>query len=255
MEKVFYYKLVIAYEGTNFLGWQEQAKGRTVQGALRKTFKTVFNENCSIVGASRTDTGVHAEGQVARINTKLKIAPDKLLFAWGNALPTDLAIKSIQFLEDPSDFHPQHNIVEKTYRYHFYLGPSNPFLNRTALHWSWPVDIKKLKKCLKLFVGKKDFRSFCSSETQGSTVRTVNNIELQELEDKQKLYRIEIKGKSFLHNMIRRIVGACLDVAHKEAVGLDRLQEALEQKDPNQTLPNAPAHGLTLHKIEYEETK
>ena len=254
MKELFYYKLIIAYDGTNFLGWQEQAKGRTVQGTLKAVFQNLFSKNCSIVGASRTDTGVHAECQVARINAKLNITPEKLLFSWGNSMPADIAIKSIELLEDPSDFHPQHNIIEKTYHYDFYVGQTDPFLNRTTLHWNWKVDISKLEQALQLFVGTKDFRSFCSTEVTQATTRTINSIALKKIKDKNnnELYRIEIKGKSFLHNMIRRIVGACLEVNRKQ-LDISVLQTALDSKNPEQALLNAPAHGLTLHKIEYEK--
>lgn len=192
-----------------------------------------------------------------RINTKLNITPKKLLFAWGNSLPSDIAIKEITKLKNAEEFHPQHGIVEKTYHYNFYVGAADPFLNRTALHWSWLVDLEKLKQALTTFVGTKDFRSFCSTEVKTSTIRTINSIQLKALSNTEDatVYRIEIAGKSFLHNMIRRIVGACLEVGSRDNLSLDVLQKALDKKDPEQTLPNAPAHGLTLYKIEYEKNK
>ena len=250
-----YYKLIVAYNGANFYGWQEQPKNRTIQGVLKSTFKNIFNANCSIVGASRTDTGVHANYQTVRINTKINIDPKRLKFAWSNALPSDISIKSLEKLEDSSQFHPQHNILEKTYHYDFYLGQSDPFFNITALHWTWNINLEKLENALKCFVGKKDFRSFCSSqENTKDTVRTINSIYFYNVKrtEYSQLYRIKFKGKSFLHNMIRRIVGACLEAATKN-LSLDVLQKALEEKNPRQALLNAPAHGLMLHNIKYNQ--
>ena len=194
-------------------------------------------------------------GQVALLSTDLEIEPARLMFAWNNRLPSSIQINDIQKV--PKGFHPQKNVLEKTYHYDFYTQHPGPFAGRTALFWNWPLDLEKLEKCLEIFVGEKDFRSFCSGYEMGSTIRKINSIKLLKLKNSDNLefYRIEVKGKSFLHHMIRRIVGACLETASKKAEPVEILREALEKKDPEQTLLNAPAKGLMLYKIEYEEPK
>ena len=245
-----YYKLVISYDGTGYQGWQEQKHSSlTIAGTLKNSFVSVFKKDISIVAASRTDAGVHAKFQVARIRTTLNIATKQLLSVWNRSLPGDILIKSLK--KTSTDFHPQRNVKQKTYVYKIFLKRPEPFISRYGYFFDYPLDIKKLKEALQIFVGKHDFRSFCTGYEMGSTTRKIDSIVLRQ-NKKENSIQIIIKGESFLRYMIRRIVGACLEAASRKNLSIEYLQKALKEKNPKQTLPNAPSKGLTLSKIEYK---
>ncbi|MDR3647078.1 MAG: tRNA pseudouridine(38-40) synthase TruA [Candidatus Babeliales bacterium] len=245
-----YYKLIISYDGTNYQGWQQQPIVPTVSNTMIKAFKDAFHCDLTILGASRTDAGVHSLGQTALVKTELYLEPNILKNSWNKILPSDIVIIHLQKVDET--FHPMVKVKEKTYYYDFFVERPLPFNQRFGLFFYWKLDIEKLKNCLNLFVGTHDFRSFCSGDEMKTTVRTINEISLQYIEN-LNIYRITIKGKSFLKYMIRRIVGACLEVSSRKNVSTDYLSQVLKEKDPNQTLLNAPPKGLTLYKIEYEE--
>ncbi|OGB83628.1 tRNA pseudouridine(38-40) synthase TruA [candidate division TM6 bacterium RIFCSPHIGHO2_12_FULL_32_22] len=243
-----YYKLIIAYDGTNYQGWQEQKSGSTIAGTLKNIFKHVFQKDISMVGASRTDAGVHANHQVARIKTDLKINATQLKNAWSRGIPEDILIKSLT--KTTTSFHPQKNVKQKTYVYKIFLQKPSPFVQRYGYYLDFEIDIKKLKNALKVFVGKHDFRSFCTGYEMDSTIRTIDSITVRNIKS-EKALEVIIKGESFLRYMIRRIVGAAIEVASRKKLDEEVLIKALKEKNPQQRLPTAPAKGLTLFKIEY----
>lgn len=242
------YKIVVCYDGTAYHGWQIQPDKTTVAGTIQDTFALVFGRNIKLYGASRTDAGVHALGQVAVFSTDLAITPSKLLQGLRGKLPADIMIRSLEMV---SDFNPRHRVRQKTYYYHFFTAQPLPFVARYGWFYRYPVDFEKLQKALQVFVGTHNFRSFCSGE-KDDTVRRVDSIHMEYLR-RFKTYRIVVKGPGFLHHMIRRMVGAALEVAASPHLEVNYLQRALEAKNPLQTLPNAPAQGLMLYKIYYEE--
>lgn len=243
------YKLTIAYDGTDFFGWQRQPGHPTVIKTLEDCFKRVFNTEISLLGASRTDAGVHALGQVATFDCDLNISPSKMLFAWNNVLPPSILIRSLEIA--PSDYNPHHHIDYKIYQYDFFQERPLPIYARYGWFYEFPVDLEKLRSCLNVFKGTHDFRSFCTGNDKEDTVRTIDQIWIEPLAH-SKGYRIYVQGPRFLHHMIRRIVGACLHVASRDTLGIKELQNALDARTPAQILPNAPAHGLTLAEIVYK---
>lgn len=246
-----YYKIIVAYDGTNYHGWQIQPNRPTIAQALHKTFTKVFGVDASIIGASRTDAGVHALGQVALLKTELDVDVAKLLFAWNNRLPADLLIRSLEKVSE--NFHPQRSVEQKTYWYHFFPERPLPFFARYGLHVRVMPDVDKLCQALQIFVGTHDFRSFCTGDDMGpDTVRTIDEINVTYIK-RFKAYRIEVKGPGFLRYMIRRIVGACIITGQKDYFPLEYLCEVLLAKSPLHTLPTAPAHGLVLYKIKYKQ--
>jgi tRNA pseudouridine38-40 synthase len=246
---VKYYKFIVSYDGTAYCGWQIQPDHPTVVSALCKSFDRVFALKPTIVGASRTDAGVHALGQVAVCRTELDLPADQLLWAWNNRLPADIKICSMQVTDDK--FHPQRNVKQKTYRFHFFLDRPCPIFARYGMYIRKVPDLQKLQECMQVFVGTHDFRSFCTGDDMGdNTTRTIDSITVTYLET-YKAYCIEVKGKSFLRYMIRRIVGAGLTVASKPHLSADYLKNALLEANPNQLLPTAPAQGLMLYSIDY----
>lgn len=243
------YKIVIAYDGTAYHGWQKQPDAITVVQVLQDCFDEVFQQKISISGASRTDAGVHALGQVASFALSTKIAPDRLKFAWNNALPDDIVINDISIVSN--DFNPRHGVICKTYHYYFFTQRPMPFVQQYGWYLSRSIDLAELHAALQIFVGTHDFRSFCTGYDMQTTVRTIYSIDL-EYDECKNAHKIVVKGPGFLRYMIRRIVGACLAVAAKNQFSCQDLLIALAAKNPAQTLPSSPAKGLLLYNIEYE---
>ncbi len=243
------YKMVVAYDGTAYHGWQKQPEDISVVQVLEQSFFSVFKQKISITGASRTDAGVHALGQVASFTLDMMIAPDRLKFAWNNDLPADVLIMSIELTSDT--FNPRHGVISKTYHYLFFTHRPLPFVQQYGWYFSRPVDLNILQQALQRFVGTHDFRSFCTGYDMHSTIRTIDSIDV-EYDDTKQAHRIVVKGPGFLRYMIRRIVGAALAVASKDQFTCEDISIALAKKDPAQILPNSPAKGLLLYEIKYE---
>lgn len=244
------YKIIVAYDGTDYYGWQLQENKITVARVLQDTFKAVFNTDIHLAAASRTDAGVHALGQTAAFTTDLNITAAHMRNAWQNKLPAAILIRQLQ--EVPLDFNPRHAVKQKTYYYHFFQERPLPFCARYGWYYRYPVSIEYLKQALEIFVGTHDFRSFCTGNDYENTVRTIDAVAVEYIA-RFKAYRIVIKGPGFLRYMIRRIVGACLEVASRDRLDLDNLKTILAEKNPEQSLFTAPAHGLVLAKIVYND--
>lgn len=242
------YAVLISYDGTFYHGWQHQTHCLTVSDALSTAFYDVFKVDASLQGASRTDAGVHAFGQIAHLETSLDLDPRAILFAWNNRLPVDIVVRKLAHVSD--DFHALKNVTEKVYYYHFFIQRPLPFAARYGMFCHRQVDIDKLRECLNVFVGTHDFRSFCTGDEAETTIRTINSIEIIYIPH-YHVYRIIVKGKSFLRYMIRRIVGAALDCAMRQARSVDDIMRALEEKNPEQQLPTAVPQGLFLRRITY----
>jgi tRNA pseudouridine38-40 synthase len=243
------YKIVVAYEGTAYHGWQIQPTAPTVCQALTEAFSLAFFQPVSILGASRTDKGVHALGQVAIAQTPLSLDEKTLMRVWNKMLPQEVVIQSVQKLDHL--VHPHDGVLQKTYAYYFFTKRPLPFAQRYGWFIHKPIDFDLLQEALKVFVGTHDFRSFCTGDDLDDTVRTIDSIKLSFVPG-WNAYRIEFKGHSFLRYMIRRIVGACLQVALKQGTSLQEMVRILELRNPCHTLPNAPAKGLVLERIEYQ---
>jgi len=242
--------MIIAYDGTDYFGWQRQKEKLAVAQVLEDTFATVFNRNITLFAASRTDAGVHAVGQVVTFKTDLVVQTQKMMRAWNNLLPSNIAIRSIEKAE--ADFHLHANVVNKTYWYHFFSKPPLPFVSRYGWYYRYPVDINKLQQSLNIFIGTHDFRSFSTGDERGEdTIRTINSATVEYL-SRYNAYRIEIVGPKFLHYMVRRMAGACIEVASRDDLKVDEIKRVLEAKNPEHLLPNAPAKGLMLYKIRYK---
>ncbi len=245
------YKMIVAYDGTDYHGWQQQQHCSSIAQTLQDYFKRIFNRSITVIGASRTDAGVHAAGQVVLFTTDLRIDLSAMEKAWNNILPPAILIRSISRVDDT--FFPQRNVRQKIYHYHFFLERPLPFAARYGWYYRYPVSLEKLRDCLQAFVGTHDFRSFCTLEDKSkNTIRTIDSITVEYL-PKFKVFRISVRGYSFLHYMIRRIVGAALEVASRDYLDRSVLEKALAEKNPQQSLPKAPAHGLLLYKIFYHE--
>ena len=248
-----YFKIIVAYDGTNYHGWQIQPHNITICEQLQKSFKHAFDMEVIITGASRTDSGVHADGQTARIRTELSINPATIINAWNNVLPSDIVIKNLESVE-LDEFHPIKDVKQKTYHYHLFLERPNPFFARYGWFWHLisTVDMKKFEKALKLFEGTHNFRSFVKLYEEKDTVRTIDKISIEHIKEWNAL-RVVIKGKSFLHFQIRRMIGAALDNSRKKEHSLDKIQHMLDYPQAQQSYVKAEGNGLVLNKIVYNE--
>ncbi len=243
------YKLIIAYDGTDFSGWAKQPHKNSIADTLHDAFVRSFEGSVHMVGASRTDAGVHALGQVMLLKTELDLKPQDIKAAMSNLLPESILIRSVEVA--PATFHPFYNVDYKVYWYHLFQARPLPFFARYGWYYEWPIDIEKLKQCFKVFEGTHDFRSFSSGWQRENTVRTIDSINVHYIK-RYNVYRIELVGEKFLQHMLRRVVGACVKVAATPRLSCDTLYEALEKEHPRQLLPNAPAQGLLLYKIRYK---
>jgi len=255
MEKMSRYKIRVAYDGTAYAGWQVQPHAVSVAGMLLKTFEQVFGASCSLVGASRTDAGVHAYDQVMRIITPLSLSPEQIRAAWNNRLPTDIMIRSVQVVGD--DFHPQFGVAHKEYWYHLFLERPLPFFARFGTQlpdYVHALDLPLFRQTLKLFEGTHDFTSFARIEPGYAPVRTVDEIRVEELRRHGAL-RVVVRGEGFLRFQIRRMVGAALMVARdRAAISYDDIKRLLVE--PQRTSPaffKIDARGLCLRRIVYKK--
>lgn len=244
------YQIIVSYDGTDYNGWQFQQRLPSITHTLQQTFYHIFNSPIKITGASRTDAGVHAHGQVAMFQTDLIAQPEQMLRAWNNRLSPDIVIRSLTAVAN--DFHPFYNVARKTYHYHFFVEQPSPFIQRFGAYYQRKIDIHLLQKVLALFVGTHDFNAFCSADSESpSKVRTIDSIAVEYMPE-WRAYRIIFTGSSFLHHMIRRIVGAAIKVATSDTMTVNYIQEILHSKNPNNPLPTAPAKGLMLYEVVYQ---
>lgn len=241
--------LRIAYDGTNYCGWQIQDNGLTVEEVINKNLTELLNEKIAVIGASRTDSGVHALGNVAVFDTDTRIPADKISFALNQRLPEDIRIQESK--EVPTDFHPRHCNSRKTYEYKILNRRFAMPTERLYSHFVYmPLDVEKIKRAAEYIVGEHDFKSFCSSRSQvENTVRTIYSMEVTKEGD---MIHIRICGNGFLYNMVRIIVGTLMKVG-LNIYPPEHVKEIIEAKDRNFAGPKAAACGLTLLGIQYED--
>ncbi len=237
----------VAYDGTNYHGWQYQEGLTTVEGVLNNVLSDFFNCEIKVIGASRTDAGVHADGNVAVFDVETRMPAQKIPYAINRRLPDDIRIVSGK--EVPLFFHPRKTETEKTYEYRIIsFSFSNPTKRLYAYQINQKLDIVKMNSAAELFLGEHDFAGFCSSGNQtATTIRTIYRLTVVNHDDE---YIITVTGNGFLYNMVRIIAGTLIEV------GLGRLSEedvkrAINDKDRRSAGPTAPAHGLKLVKYHF----
>ena len=241
-------KLVVAYDGTNYHGWQVQDNGITIEEVLNRTISELVQEDIKVIGASRTDAGVHACGNVAVFDTESRIPGDKFSFALNQRLPEDIRIQ--ESCEVDADFHPRYADTVKTYEYNILNRRFGlPTKRLYAAFCYYPMDIERMNQAAAYLVGEHDFKSFCSAGAQvQTTVRTIYAVNVTKADD---MVHIRITGNGFLYNMVRIIAGTLMQVG----TGLmepEQVKEILEARDRSKAGPTAVAKGLTLVEIRYE---
>lgn len=241
-------KLVVAYDGTNYHGWQVQDNGITIEEVLNRTISELVQEDIKVIGASRTDAGVHACGNVAVFDTESRILGDKFSFALNQRLPEDIRIQ--ESCEVDADFHPRYADTVKTYEYNILNRRFElPSKRLYAAFCYYPMDIERMNQAAAYLVGEHDFKSFCSAGAQvQTTVRTIYAVNVTKEDD---MVHIRITGNGFLYNMVRIIAGTLMQVG----TGLmepEQVKGILEARDRSKAGPTAVAKGLTLVEIRYE---
>ncbi len=245
--------LTIAYDGTNYCGWQIQPAGETIEGILNRELSRLLQEEIKVIGASRTDSGVHAKGAVAVFDTETRIPPEKISFAINKSLPEDIRV--MESCEVPPNFHPRKTNCRKTYEYRIWNAAFPMPTERLYTHWvHGQLNIEPMQAAAGYLVGEHDFKSFCSIHTQAeSTVRTIYWIQVEEQEQEQgREIRIRVCGNGFLYNMVRIIAGTLIEVGQGKYPP-QKLRDMLNSKEREKSGPTAPAKGLCLLGYEWEE--
>lgn len=242
------YQVILAYDGSGFAGSQRQANSRTVQGEFEKALHRIGWSGKSVLMAGRTDTGVHASGQVAAFDFDTWAhSGEKLLKALNAELPPDLAVKSLR--SAAADFHPRFDAVSRSYRYRLFCEPTrNPLRERFAWRLAVPLDGDALKQNAEFFLGTHDFAAFGSPTSEkGTTVRTVTKSDWRRKPDGE--WQFEVRADAFLYRMVRRLVFVQVSLALGKC-SIEDVQAAFLKRTK---LPAglAPAHGLTLVKVDY----
>lgn len=235
-------KLIVAYDGTAYCGWQLQPNGRTIEGELNQALSSLLQEDIHVIGASRTDSGVHALCNIAVFDTQTRIPAEKISYALNQRLPEDIRIK--KSCEVAADFHPRHCSSRKTYEYRIYQDSFPEPVRRLYTHFTYvPLDMDRMREGAALLIGEHDFKSFCSTAAVvETTVRTILSINI---EKQGKEIVISVCGTGFLYNMVRIIVGTLMEVG-RGSYPPEHVREILEAKDRQAAGPTAPACGLTL---------
>ena len=241
-------KMIVAYDGTNYCGWQVQKNGITIEEVLNRTLTNLLKEPITVTGASRTDSGVHSEGNVAVFDTENRMPADKICFALNQRLPEDIRVLHSE--EVDVNYHPRKKNCVKTYEYKIMNRKIElPTMRLYSYFCYTPLDVEKMQKGAQYLVGEHDFKSFCTARGQAEeTVRTIYSMEVLKSGD---LITIRIKGNGFLYNMVRIIAGTLMKIG----MGVyppEQVEEIINARDRNAAGPKAAAKGLTLISLEYE---
>ena len=252
-----YFKLIIAYDGTDFHGWQIQANKPTIQGEIVNVLRHVTQENVQLHGAGRTDAGVHALGQVGSFRTQSTLSASEFQRALNALLPPTIRIAAAE--EVGPDFNARWSARGKTYRFRLYRGKVVPPMHwRYVLHYPFPLDEEAMRDAAARFAGTHDFASFAASsgseedDKERSTEREIFSTELARSPDGEELV-FTVRGRSFLRYMVRKMVGTLLDVGRGklQPSDIDRLYEL---RDRSKSGPTVPPQGLCMVSVDLEES-
>ena len=249
--------LLVAYDGTDFCGWQVQANGRNVQGELKRAIEAAFGSFSRVTGSGRTDAGVHAAGQVCNfaLADGIKISPARVADALNAKLPPD--VRALESAAAPEEFDACRSAKKKTYRYSVYFSRrENPLLERYAVRFGEFPDFARMGECARLLEGEHDFAAFSSTGSSvRTTVRTVHSVEVSPYANEiagTLCADIDVCGSGFLYNMVRIMVGTLLYVAQGK-LQPEQIPEILAARDRTAAGPTAPPCGLYLNRVFYGE--
>jgi len=242
------YKLVIQYDGGRYKGWQRLGSGEnTIQGKIENVISEMLGRQVEIIGCSRTDAGVHAFAQIANFKIKENIPENEIKNYLNRYLPQDISVKEVTIESDR--FHARYNSKAKTYLYKIWNEEyTNPFMRKYSMHVEEKLNINKMKEAAKYFLGEHDFTAFSNAKSKKKTmVREIYSIEF---EKKDGFIQIRISGNGFLYNMVRKIVGALIEVGAGR-LSVENIQTMIELKDRSQVSTLADPNGLYLEKVDF----
>lgn len=247
-------RLIVAYDGTEYCGWQIQKNAVTVEGELNQALSKLCRERIEVIGASRTDSGVHAMGNVAVFDTESKIPPEKIAMAVNHYLPEDIRVQHSE--EVSKEFHPRYCESQKTYEYTIMeTTVAIPIGRKYSYHVYHKLDLKKMQEAAGYFLGTHDFSAFCSAGSQvKSKVRTIERMVLTEQPfeagNPGRWVKIQVTGNGFLYNMVRIIAGTLVEVGIGRRTP-EQVKEAIDSGKRQLAGPTAPPQGLLLVEIKY----
>lgn len=241
------YKLTIEYDGTRYHGWERKKNLDTIQGKMEAVLCRLTKEPVNLIGAGRTDAGVHAQGMVANVHLDANLSPDQLRGYLNRYLPEDIAVKEVR--EASPRFHARYNAAGKTYRYACFVGPTKPvFQRRYVTRLDTVPDLDRMRRAAEYLKGQHDFRSFCGNpKMKKSTVRTVDTIHILRQGD---MLSFTFHGDGFLQHMVRILVGTLLEVGCGR-MEPEQIPDILDARNRAAAGPTAPASGLTLMRVDY----
>lgn len=240
------YKLTFEYDGTNFNGWQNQPEGRTVQGVIEKALSTFYQKQIEVIGQGRTDAGVHAKGQVAHVDLPSLYSVKRIYRAMAGLLPEDVALIDAKKVQD--DFHARFHAKSRTYQYRV-LEKKSPLMRNFSWSVYKPISFDLFDECAAMILGEHDFINFCiPPDSAGMTTICKIHKSFWKKADDELIYRIE--GNRFLRHLVRRLVGAMVQVADK-TLQINDFQQLLSAQPANRKAHAAPSKGLTLISVSY----
>ena len=245
--------LTIEFDGTAYSGWQRQENAPSVQQVLEETIEQLVGEKCTVTGSGRTDAGVHALGLVAHFDTQSRIPPDKFSYALNTMLPPDIRVR--ESMEAPEGFHARFGAKRKQYRSQLHCAPHASALYRNQrAQVIYPLDVPLMQREAAVLVGTHDFAAFAASGSiVKSTTRTIFRAEVMQSTDDPALVQIIVEGDGFLYNMVRIIAGTLIGVGSGK-INPGAIRRAIETGDRLALGITAPAHGLILMWVSYDET-
>ncbi len=240
-------KLIVAYDGTNYCGWQKQPNGNTIEAEVNKALSDLFGTPIEVIGASRTDAGVHSMGNVAIFDVETRMPAEKISYALNQRLPEDIRVQDSCQVDE--EFHPRYCDSEKTYQYKILNTKFQQPLRRKDTFFCYQnLDLTAMQKAAAYLVGEHDFKSFCAVNAQvKSTIRTIYSCYVEKVGD---LITITVTGSGFLYNMVRIIAGTLIKVGTGD-IKPEEMTDILLACNREAAGPTAPAAGLTMVGIEY----
>ncbi len=239
------YKVIIAYDGSGFNGYQKQSEQRTIQGEIEKALKLVCKEDVKVHASGRTDSFVHAKGQVIHFDTNLQVSAIDMKNALNSTFPDDIFARIVYRVN--SEFHSRYDAKGKEYQYLINVGEYNPILRNYVLQYCRKLDVEKMREASRHLIGEFDFSAFTTNSTTDNKIRTIHSLEI--IENGSNIV-INIRGNGFLRYMVRCIVGTLIDVG-RGRFNSDDVKFILMSKDRSQAGPSIDGCGLYLVRVDY----
>ncbi|MBF0536923.1 MAG: tRNA pseudouridine(38-40) synthase TruA [Nitrospirae bacterium] len=252
-------RLTLSYDGTHYHGWQVQPAMVTIQGCIEGALRAITSAEIDLVGAGRTDAGVHALGQVATFSSNTRLSPGTIMRALNAILPADIRVMDSEYVADDL-FHPRFSARAKRYTYVISMGGvASPFFYRYSWHINHPIDVAKMTTAAGILVGRHDFKSFCASDTDiKTTIREITALRVEQLHLLRFMefgivgdfVRVTVEADGFLRHMVRNIVGTLVGVG-RGRVDPKEIDDIIAARDRRCAGENAPARGLFLEQVFY----